>query len=288
MAEQLGRCAIGLAAVWISGTTLSTASGALIKEDFAYTSGLQGSQNGALVGNSTVGDGFSAPWAGNSTRVYVRADDLVYSGGGYDVVQAVGSNRAGTGYSSEMRGLYRNFSEISGTVWFSFLVRSESSSASPFVAVQWNPSTLNNALSANYIQLLNGAINVSYNGVLTSSVKTGLAINTTHLVVGRWVIGAGNDALDVWVNPASLTSLGVADFSQSNANIGSGLTRLGLMGLSTSADRVHVFADAIRISDGNGNSTTAFGDVTGVPEPASMGLLAGAALGLARRRRRSR
>lgn len=276
--------AFGLSAMLFVAAAASTAAGALIKEDFAYTYGAQGSTNGVLQGNSTVGDGFSTAWAGGTTRVYVRQNDLTYTGGGYNITQASSSNRAGAGFRSASRGLYRDFAAMSGTVWFSFLMKSDSSGTDRWVAIQWNPSTANTGLSQNYIQLQNGAVNVSYNGVVTSDVKTGLGTNTT-LVVGRWLVGAGNDTLDVWVNPASLNSLGTADFSNSSADIGASLTRLGLMGISGSDNRVDVYADAIRISDGGGNSSTAFGDVTAVPEPGSLGLAAAVSL-YARRRRR--
>lgn len=267
-------------------TVLTTAApAALITEDFAYTPGSGG--GGVLQGNNG-GAGFSTAWSGGTTRVYVRSGSLSYAGGGYAITQAVDSHKAGTGFN-QSRGLYRDLSSpVTGEAWFSFLVENIASDAqvNPFVALQWNPGTSNTFLADNYIQFRDGAVNINYAGTLSSDVVTGLARDTTHLIVGRWVIGAGNDTLEVWVNPANLSALGAADFSAASADAMASLTRLGQMGLSTSTDNVQVFIDAIRVSDGNGSPAAARQDVTGViPEPAGFALAAAGAPLVFRRRR---
>ncbi|MCX5683546.1 MAG: PEP-CTERM sorting domain-containing protein, partial [Planctomycetota bacterium] len=114
-----------------------------------------------------------------------------------------------------------------------------------------------------------------------------LALGQTHLIVGQWVIGAGNDSLSVWADPADLQHIGAPLFTQSDADAGAALYLAGVFayGSSSSGTSRQGKLDALRISDGGGDLPTAYQDVTGVsPEPATLALVLAGLAALARKK----
>jgi hypothetical protein len=104
----------------------------------------------------------------------------------------------------------------------------------------------------------------------------GMAFGQTHLIVGKLNVGAGDDTISVWADPADLNSLGTP--LTGSVNIGDSLYLVGLGGYNTAPDNAVMAAyDAIRLSNG----TAAFADVTGVPEPGAIVLLLTGLVGLA-------
>ena len=214
------------AACWAVGAAMiGTAGAATITEDFAYTAGSLGGQSG--------GAGWSTAWSTATTRIDVHPGSLAYSGGGYNITQNDTSKRRGRREDRRRvlptaRPDARPHRHVR-TVWFSYLTTNTNASSGASMAIQWNPTTANGALSDNYVQLTGTQVNVNYGGTLSTAVVTGLAESETHLVLGRWIIGAGNDSLDLWVDPSDLTNLGTADFSASSADaLGGSLTRIGV------------------------------------------------------------
>jgi hypothetical protein len=98
-----------------------------------------------------------------------------------------------------------------------------------------------------------------------------LAVNETHLILGKLTVGSGNDLIEVWADPANLSSLGTPLLSGSSYDLGDSLTMVGFGGINPNFK-----LDALRFSDG----ANAFADVTGVPEPATLALLATGLVGL--------
>jgi len=127
-----------------------------------------------------------------------------------------------------------------------------------------------------------------YNGVNSASLAT-LALNETHLILGRLILGAGNDTMEVWADPSDLFNLGSPLFSAGSADMGDDLFLAGIFAYGT-ADQPSGLIDALRFSDGGGDPDIAFEDVTGqeIPEPLTLVLTAMAAAaggGYLRRRR---
>jgi len=245
------------------------ASGTLVTEDFAYA---PASYNEGGLSGKNGGSGWTTAWSTGTTRIEVTSGSLSYAGGGYGIVQETSSNKAGSGYGGEPRGLYRGLGPMTGGVWFSCLMFMEPTFTTPEVTLQFNPTTDNNVYSANYVQLKGTSINVRYGGTDSLNVVTGLTQGNAVLVVGQLEVGVGNDAISLWVNPADLEEIGTPVFSQSGSDLGDNLFRIGLMGYRGSTSGApRATMDALRISDGGGDWAQAFFEVTGVmpfiPEP---------------------
>ncbi len=104
---------------------------------------------------------------------------------------------------------------------------------------------------------------------------------TVHLAIGRIVTGAGTGSVDLWIDPADLSNLPVAPNVSVSGITFPDITRIGVIvngGSGNGSGRL----DALRVSD----TATAFVDVTGIPEPASLSLVFVGASLLALRRRR--
>ncbi len=144
--------------------------------------------------------------------------------------------------------------------------------------------------------LLGSNLSVSYNSVVTTTTSNAYATGSTHLILGMWTVGAGNDQLDVWVDPnlsanVTLAQLGTPVFSANSANLGAEILRVGVLGHGTGTVKANL--DALYVSNTAGQSSQgqsqAFYEVTGVhlvPEPATTALLVlGLAARIIRRRR---
>ncbi len=91
---------------------------------------------------------------------------------------------------------------------------------------------------------------------------------------------SGNDTVDVWVNPASLTTSTPADLTFNSVNVSDSLTPFTQSKYESPGQSGVVYWDEIRLG-------TTFEAVTGIPEPGSLALLGLGGLALIARRRRS-
>jgi|GEM_PF-1723699 len=268
----------------VLGLLIGVAHATFVADDFSYPSGVLYSNN--------AGVGWITPWGRNavsgqySSRVLVNSGfNLTYSGsGGYNISQT-GSGHVYGNYESGFRGMNRDLTNLTGTVWFSALVRDE-------VAMGHAGIQFNNPNSTDYLQggwdidLWNTNLIVRYNSVATTNTTINLALSTTHLIVGRITFQANgsNDRFEVWADPINLTNVyngsESALFSADTADMGASLFRVGVFGWGTNATSL-AMVDALRLSDGGGDTITAFAEVTGVtvPEPSALVLVV-AGLGL--------
>lgn len=263
---------------------LQTSFGATIIDDLSYT-------DGVLRDKGAAGGGWSDGWGVGSTtaRVYAfSGENLSYSGGGYAITQT--GSGAVSGDFNAFRGVNRPISStLSGTVWFSFLV--ENSEATDHTGVLFNHNAGNDYdRGTNYvIDVAGEALTIVHSSPAATSTASGvsLALGSTHLIVGSLTLGAGNDTLSVWANPADLLNLGAADLTNSDIDVGSSLTEFGVFSYGATNDLggSYGFVDALRLSDGAGDEGAAFAAVTGVPEPGVSALILLGLGGLAMRRR---
>lgn len=252
---------------------------AIISEDFSYAS--------SPLMNLSGGSGFNGAWGASTgasqltSRVRaVSGSDLSYSGGGYNITQA-GSGYAFCDYN-QFRGINRyTASDLTGDVWFSALLQVASSS--DHIGVQFNNHARPTYTGSDYaagpymIELSGTNLNVFYNSTSVSTIAvTDATLSQTHLLLGKWTVdntAGANDRLQVWLDPADLTSLGTPVFDAATANLGDNLYLVGIFGSGSSnvsANTINKgFVDAIRVADG----TDAFNSVTGIPVPEPAGLL---------------
>lgn len=286
--ERSGKvmCVLVLAAA--AGLLITASAGAgLVTEDF------EGGNNDAAIDGRLTGTGWEVAWGpgGATSRARTKINaNLSYSGGGYSIAQT-GTGQAYGDYNA-FRGINRAVAtHLTGEVWFSLLVRNVE--AGGHGGIQFN----NHSDSSTYsgIDYNRGAFDVGiavddlvvrYGGADTV-IDTSFAFGQTHLIVGRIVVGAGNDTLQVWVDPADLSNIGSPLFNQSDADMGNDVNLVGIFGYGdVFVDlKPNSYIDALRLSD----TGTAFLDVTGVtPIPTPAALPAGLALlgllGLQRRR----
>lgn len=278
------------------------ATGATLIEDFSYSDSLAsdaGTATGGWGGTWGAGTGTSSA----RTRVIDDAN-LTYTGGGYAITQTGTGRFYGNFGGSSVYGPLRSANRViadpmSGVVWFSFLVqttdlRATNSSNVSFNGIQFNKdleSSTRFGASPFRIELANEAFHVTYGGE-TNALSGSYAFNTTHLVLGRWEMGMGNDELSLWINPANLLALGSPQFTASGADAGDALSNVGAIGYGsdvnlTEGNRTgYGSVDALRISDGDGDEAAAFAAVTGIPEPSTLTMLLGLGSGFLLRRRR--
>ena len=281
--------AFSLVAGLFLSVNLSQAS--TLVEDFKYASGGLDGKNG--------GSGFAGAWgaAGTSFSTVNAAIDLVFTGGGYAIVQ---TNSSGSFYSAVAAGSYRGgvrvpSSPLTNAVWFSALMLSPDANGSGFVGFN---SSNTNVSSAPYKYYPSSSYNVGISGSTltvavgqstggggwtsyTATTNNGLTPSATHLILGRIVFQAyGNvDCLQVWADPADLAHLGAPQWQEVTRDTGTNIFNITVGAGGSGA------VDAIRFSDGNGNETNAYVAVTGttnlnpftpppVPPPAPTGLSA--------------
>lgn len=239
--------------------------------------------------------GFANPWDGSNNIFIADALDLTYAN--YGITQTGTTNRVyAANTTSTDRMDSRNFSAaMSGEIWFSALVKVTSGSA--FAGLSFDEdlevgnkpaSSYSHQLSELRILLTPSSLIVDMNGgnpPAASGGETGsFSADTTHLILGQMIVAAGNDSLNVWIDPdvnaaGGAGGVGAANFTSTTVDFMDSVSRVGVPISWNGSSSPHV--DAIRISDTN----TAFVDVTGVvPEPGSLALLALGGLLVARRR----
>ncbi len=263
----------------------------LVADDFSYS--------GTLLGK-TGGTGWTGQWGvstgtgGNTSRVLADASSNLTSAL-YSVTQS------GTGFAygdyNAFRGINRWVEpDLSGTVWFSVLMRN--TNAAYHSGIQFNNHADGTFTGSDYnrgpwdIELSGSNLIARYNGVNSASLAT-LALNETHLILGRLILGPGNDTMELWADPGDLCNLGSPLFSAGSADMGDDLFLAGVFAYGNVNNNTSLregTLDALRISDGGGEPDIAFEDVTGqeVPEPLTLALMAtgaAAAGGYLRRRR---
>jgi hypothetical protein len=247
---------------------------------------------GTLSGKAG-GTGWSGNWSG-SAATDVVAGDLTSTL--YNVPQSGTPQKIQNLNNNGIRQSFRSPSTSpTGTVWFSLLALADSAQARAGLTLN-TTSTVSpfDVTGNNYAYFVGGTLNYSF-GAGTAGTLSGFSLGT-HLLVGKLVIApaGGNDSLTLWADPnlianPDINTITPAFTSPTNANVLDSITIVGaLMARAVDGTTVTGTAqvDNIRFSDGGGNSTTAFNDVTNVPEPTGTAALAlAAALGLFHRRR---
>jgi len=244
-------------------------------------------------------EGFSGGWVGSGNVFIVDASDLTYAN--YAITQTGTTQKVYSGNTAHADRMdsHNLAVAMSGEMWFSALVNVPSTATyagltfNNFNAGQpWNPIDTDARILLGPTQL-----QVGFNSAAGTTPGTGaFAPDTTHLILGQMNVVAGNDTLNVWIDPdvnalSSLGDLGAANFTSTTVDFTDSIQNLGVAGrASFNGDPNRPFIDAIRLSD----SDTAFFDVTGVelsgggnavPEPATATLAMLGLGGLMMRRR---
>jgi len=244
-----------------------SASAVLVIEDFHYPD----LANATTLVGASGGQGWNGSWQGAAGVLFNSTLNMVYAG--YPLVQTEGS---GSLYSSTVnyRGIYRNLeSSASGEIWFSYVFRQGGSVGAGgllFNATEANTVAGSNNPTAWNVQLApGGTLNVTLNGAVTA-VATGLVNAVDYLVLGRMVTGADGE-FDLWLSPDLTGISSLAGFTAAPNFSATGVLNpdsIGSLGVTAyysggSGSRVFRF-DALRLSDGAGDTAKAFQDVTGV------------------------
>ena len=253
---------------------------------------LAGAANaGVIFTDLNVGgtdQGFSGGWQGSSNVFIVTAPDLTYAN--YFITQTGTTERV---YSDNTSHPDRMDSRdlaaaMSGDIWFSALVNVPT--GTNFAGLAFDSDPWNSSGTAKYshqlcelrVLLTPSQLVVDMDGgtpPTATGTETGtFAADTTHLILGHMNVGVGNDTLSVWVDPDLNAALPAANFTSTTVDFMDSVVRIGVPTSGTSG----VYIDAILLSD----TATAFEDVTGVPEPASLALLGLGGLAMLRRRRK--
>ena len=239
--------------------------------------------------------GFSGGWEGSTNVFIVTAPDLTYAN--YFITQSGTTERVyacNTAHADRMDS--RDLATaMSGEIWFTVLVNVPS--LGNFAGLAFDSDPWSSSGSAKYshqlselrVLLTTSQLLVDMDGgspPTATGTETGtFAADTTHLILGKMNVGAGNDTLSVWVDP-DLTAvsgpggLPTANFTSTTVDFMDSVVRIGtpLSWISVSPS-----VDAIWLSD----TATAFEDVTGVPEPATLALMGLGGLGLVFGRKRA-
>jgi len=239
----------------------------IIQDQFDYATGNLNGQNG--------GQGFSAAWQATSA-LQVTSPGLTYSA-------LETSGNAITGLSSgSMRRLFDNtgLTGDGATYWFSVLFAAPEATASTATAI---PSFFSDATGP-YSQFSGFAVsfNPSSRTSLYMDARIGGSVRATqtipgtdyytgsYLVLGRITFSdtAGQDRLEVWLDPPLTGSPGTPLFNVTGTWVDPGANNSFFMNKYDAPDRS---VDEIRLG-------TTLSDVAPVPEPSTLALLA---LGLA-------
>jgi len=263
--------------------------------------GLAGTASADLVAadlNTGGADtGFDGGWQGSNNVFIVTAPDeepfdLTYAN--YGITQTGTTQKVyacNTPHIDRMDS--RNLAAaMSGEMWFSVLVNVPTGTnfaglAFDFNATTVSPDQYSHSLSELRVLMSPTQLIVDLNRGTLPSGTGSYAAGTTHLILGQMNVVSGNDTLNVWVDP-DLTAvsgpggLPAANFTSTTVNFMDSVARIGVP-FSWGVAATSPFVDAIWLSD----TATAFEDVTGVPEPATLALLGlgGVGLILGRKRR---
>lgn len=271
---------LGLA---LAGALCGSASAALVVADFNDLN------TGVLQGQGG-GTGLVGTWESGSSRLFLASGDLTSSK--YSLTQSGNPRKVYGDYSAGRQNNRALTTPLAGEVWFSFLgVNGASAHRS---GITFNTSGYDTNKRGQLLlldddvrfNLVDGATPGQY--VQADNVLT---LGQTSLFVGRLMVGAGNDALTLWVDPDLVSDPDISHhtpaLSTSSFDFGSTIGRVGVLSYYNATGPVGGEVDNLRLSD----DADAYFLVTGavvaeVPEPASLALLALAGTGLARYVRR--
>lgn len=257
---------------------------------------------------ANTGTGFGdAYWAVNTGVPRIVPGDLTAPGATNYAIAQSGDARSfqSTSYTiadtTDRRQARTLSAPLEGVVWFSFLVNNAAADSAAGLDFNISTSTFGTTVGSRIVVTGTTLRVINAASVESAAISNIVTLGQTALVVGRIEIGAspataGNDVLNLWVNPA-LTSasadLGAATWGSNNTNFlgtATGISILGLQSYSTltGSGQNGGVLDSVRLADGTG----AYFDVTGIaaiPEVSTAGLLFGAfalaGAGLRRRRR---
>lgn len=256
---------------------------------------------------ANTGTGFGDPyWAVNTGVPRVVAGDLsAPAATNYAIAQA-GNARAfqSTNYTiadaSDRRQARTLATSVGGVVWFSFLINNAAADSAGGIDFNTATSTFGTSVGSRIVITGTTLRVINAASVESAAIADVVALGQTALVVGRIDIGgspvtAGNDVLNLWVNPV-LTGmpgdLGAATWGSNNTNFLGTATSISILGLQsystlTGSGQNGGVLDSVRLADG----ADAYQDVTGaaaIPEASTGGLVLGVAAlaGATLRRRR--
>jgi len=276
-----GRICYGLLAIGLVCVSGPHATAALVVADFNDLS--TGNLNGKAGGT-----GFSGNWDAGTGTIKVIPGDLtstLYN------IQQTGTAQSVRGDHHQARQQNRALaSSMSGEIWFSFLANNPNSNSRAGISLNASGWP---APSSESVLFLGDDFRVYLNGSFTS-ISDATSLGKTTLVVGQMIVGAGDDTLNVWVDPDLMSDYNIFNhtkvFSDSTTDFASSISRVGVISYRYgSGGTIGGTVDAVRFSD----TAMAFYDVTGVtgiiPEPSTLliwALLAGLGIGVRWRRRK--
>ena len=214
-------------------------------------------------------EGFTGGWTGSNNVFIIEAPDLTYANYGITQTGELLQQKVYAANAVPDRQDKRSVAApMSGVIWFSVLVNVPTGSEyagltfNNFNDLQpWNPIDTDAR-----ILLTPSQLQVGFNGEATTTGTGTFDAGTTHHLLGQMNIAAGNDTLNVWVDP-NLNAAGgpgglpAANFTSTDIDFTDSIANIGVAGRKGSGSDVS--ADAIRLSD----TATAFEDVTGVSGP---------------------
>lgn len=232
----------------------------------------------------------AANWAGSNTLSVVATDltSPLYSltqGGTAQHIQ--GSNN----------GIRQDFrtaaAPATGELWFSFLALTTSATTGAGLSFNAPTSTPFDNPGSAFLQFVGTSLIYRFGDAADQTQLNKISLNDTTLIVGQMILNGGGaaDTIKIWVNPNLVADPVITNYtpaiSSSALNFADSITHIGAILHNTGGTVNSGHLDAIRISDGNGNSNAAFQAVTGVPEPSvvALSVLAAGVFSIRRRRR---
>jgi len=211
--------------------------------------------------------GFSGDFYNGSGNVfYETASDLTY--GDYGIMQTGTTQRIYSSNASPDRQDLRNLTTaMSGEIWFSVLAYVPT--AADYAGLTFNSygNSYDPITTDARILMTPTQIQVGLNGGGASTGTGTFSADTTHLLLGKMKVVAGNDTISVWVDPdlTAVTGPGdlpAANYTSTSIDFADSITVIGAAGRKGAA-AANTSIDAIWLSD----RSTAFADVTGASGP---------------------
>lgn len=274
--------------------SVGTARAVLVADYFEY--GSVDADLNSLTTTNTAGWGANQ-WSGSEEIKYDADESLTYGGTGYTpnsaggLAQADGSNTPVGFVTRPLAG------SETGTVFTSFLARSEFFNASPSraqirLAVNGDVDDTGGLLSNGSSTLAE----LTLNGAQTTTDSAPTGGDRTFLVVLKMEtdFSGNSDRLSLWafenadLSDQNEAALGSPLLQSDGASDlwGSSLSSIGIGLQSPNTTDRESFFDNLRISSGNiSNDQKVFEVLTGVPEPTSLALIGVGGLMMLRRRR---
>ena len=243
------------------------------------------------VNGKAGGTGFNGSWTGSSGGT-VAGGNLTSTL--YNVPQSGTAQRLRSINSTGLRQNFRTLSSSpAGTVWFSFLAQVEVGGGQAGLSFNAPTGTPFDNPGTAYAYFQDTSLHLSFGAGTATTVADANVIGSTALVVGEFVINGGGaaDSVRLWVNPNLTANSDINTYtpvySSNLVNALDSITHIGaVMARNDGAAAGGGGIDNIRISDGGGDAMQAYLDVTNIPEPSAVCLLATLGLASTLRRRR--